>query len=160
MKYYFVSPGNKRNYLLYFIIKYIRPLIMQVLWKDKKRQQRAYSLLQKNSRQTFMMNDCCNYTCQKVCDVLSQRVIQIASLWGNNEYIKEFIIKGQAVACNKALFFFERRKINQNMFWIYRKSTHSAHNFFLKNLPVFWWKVCKHVRVVVICGIVCWFCWF
>ena len=45
---------------------------MQVLWKDKKRQQRAYSLLQKNSRQTFMMNDCCNYTCQKVCDVLSQ----------------------------------------------------------------------------------------
>ena len=110
MKYYFVSPGNKRNYLLYFIIKYIRPLIMQVLWKDKKRQQRAYSLLQKNSRQTFMMNDCCNYTCQKVCDVLSQRVIQIASLWGNNEYIKEFIIKGQAVACNKALFFLWKKE--------------------------------------------------
>ena len=69
---YFVSLGNKRNYLLYFCMKYIRPLIMQVLWKDKKRQQWAYSLLQKNSRQTFMMNDCCNYTCQKVCDVLSQ----------------------------------------------------------------------------------------
>ena len=103
------SRKQKKLFTLFFM-KYIRPLIMQVLWKDKKRQQRAYSLLQKNSRQTFMMNDCCNYTCQKVCDVLSQRVIQIASLWGNNEYIKEFIIKEQAVACNKALFFLWKKE--------------------------------------------------
>ena len=88
----------------------------------------------KNPRQTFMMNDCCNYTCQKVCDVLSQRVIQIASLWGNNEYIKEFIIKGASCCMQyKALFFlWKRRKINQNTYWICMYSKSTYNNFFYK----------------------------